>query len=246
MSFNFEMSAQNAERVEVLIYSGIGGTSEKSVKAAEIVKKLNAYPDAKEITVRLASGGGSIMDALAIYNSLRSHPAKVTTIAESIVASSAVTIFLAGDTRLMGEGSSLMIHKASNKARGTSTEIRKSADTLEKIESGISSIITSRTRLSVAVVQKMLDKETWFNVEEAIANGFATGKTNDTRLSSAQMSVDLAGFSNVPEAVQRKFKPQSMADLVSLNSSGMKVDMRLAADAKEDAPKSMADLVRIK
>lgn len=255
MQFQLEQKAGSHDRLELLIYDFIGSSSPNSVKAADIVRQIQSRPDAKEIHVRISSSGGRIIDALAIYSALRSHKARVTTYAEGLVASAAVIVFLAGDSRLMSEGTQLMVHQATNKVNGEASDFRKAADVLDRFNAGAVAIMAERTGITREEIQKLLATETWMDTPEAISKGFATGRTSQERLVSAEMSFDLDRLSNVPEKVQKQLKaksrtPQgsakSMEDLVSLKSSGLQVDIRAGLDEEGETPSDFAGLVKIR
>ena len=57
------------------------------VSASDFISELKGHPDAAVINLSIHSPGGSVLDGLAIYNSLMMHPAKVYGQVEGIAAS---------------------------------------------------------------------------------------------------------------------------------------------------------------
>jgi len=89
----FKIRAEtDSDEAEVLIYGDIGENwFGDSVEAGEFVAGLQDV-SAKVITARINSYGGSVTDALAIYNALKRHSATVNVEIDGIAASSASLI----------------------------------------------------------------------------------------------------------------------------------------------------------
>lgn len=127
-----------------------------------------------DITVYINSYGGEVAEGLAIYNSLRRHKAKVTTVCDGFAASIASVIFMAGDERIMNDSSLLMIHNAWTCCSGNAQELRKQADDLEKITSASIVAYKNHSSLSEEEIKELMDNESWITPEEAVDYGFAT------------------------------------------------------------------------
>lgn len=157
------------------------------VSAANLSKQLEALGDVEQIDVYINSYGGEVAEGLAIYNALRRHKAKVTTYCDGFACSIASVIFMAGDERIMGESSLLMIHNAWTYAMGNSAELRKQADDLEKITQASVEAYKSHSSLSEKEIKKLMDNETWILPEEALSYGFATtvDKTENEKASQS-------------------------------------------------------------
>src|SRR5690606_20738675 len=98
------------EEVEVMLYDEIGGWF--GATADELIAQLKSVT-APRMRVRINSPGGSVFEGIAIANALRAHPAAVTVQVDSIAASIASVIAMAGDRIEMAPNSMLMIHDAS-------------------------------------------------------------------------------------------------------------------------------------
>lgn len=156
-------------KAEVLIFDYIGWYG---VEAQAFVQEIDAL-DVDELTVRINSGGGSVWDGWAIYNALRSHKAKVTTIVEGLAASAASFIAQAGDHRIVRQASQLMIHNASGACMGQASDMREMADMLDRISNTIAGIYTARSGVPKDDWIEAMNAETWFSPEEAITAGLA-------------------------------------------------------------------------
>jgi ATP-dependent protease ClpP protease subunit len=89
--------------------------------------------DGVPIDLRLNSPGGSVFDAVAIFNALTRHTGTVTVWIDGIAASAASYIAMAGDEIVMPENALLMIHDPSGIVMGTAADMRDMAETLDKI-----------------------------------------------------------------------------------------------------------------
>jgi ATP-dependent Clp protease protease subunit len=167
----FKVLARAADQpAEISIYDEIGMWG---VSAKEFIGALRGI-DAKTIVVSINSPGGSVFDALAIYNALRQHDAEITTRVMGIAASAASLIAMAGDTIEMPENTFMMLHNPLTFAYGNADELRDMAEVLDKIGSSLTATYVKRSGQPEADVQALLDAETWLTATEAVAKGFAT------------------------------------------------------------------------
>ena len=75
-----------ASGAEVLIYDEIGAYG---VTAKGFLAELGAMADDAAIDLRLNSPGGSVFDAVAIFNALKRHSGEITVWIDGIAASAA-------------------------------------------------------------------------------------------------------------------------------------------------------------
>jgi ATP-dependent protease ClpP protease subunit len=159
---------------EVFIYDEIGGTA--GVSADDFVKDLQAIT-ADKITLRINSPGGSVFDAIAIYNALIQHPANIHVRVDALAASAASIIAMAGDTVEMMVGSQLMIHDALGIEQGNAKEMREMAKFLDAQSNNIASIYAERagdtSDEAIKGWRQMMLAETWMFANEAVECGLA-------------------------------------------------------------------------
>lgn len=139
-----------------------------------IIKQLKELT-AKTINVHINSYGGDVSEGLAIYNVLREHPAKITTICDGFACSAASVVFMAGDERIMSPASLLMIHNAWTIAMGNASALRKTADDIEIITQASVEAYKQVATISEEEIKTLMDAETWILPADAVAYGFATG-----------------------------------------------------------------------
>lgn len=174
-----------------------------TMSSGEVIEALEAVPDAAGIDVFINSPGGDVFEAMAIYNTLKAHPAPVNVYVRGLAASAAGIIAMAGDHIQMGEGSFLMMHNAWTYAQGNAAQLRQNAVLLDKIDAEIAGILASRSGNTVDAVSEWMRDETWMNTAEAVQYGFAdrTGGT-DAELTSedGERCRDL-GYRNIPKVI---------------------------------------------
>lgn len=159
---------------ELVIYGDIGESYwGDSVTASGVKAELDDMKG--DISVRINSPGGSVFDGFAIYNLLKAHDGKVTVYVDGLAASAASVIAMAGDEIVMGDTAMLMIHDPWTMSVGDSAEMRKTADTLDKIKDSIVTAYAGKAAdLDVDQIASMMAEETWLTAGEALSMGFAS------------------------------------------------------------------------
>jgi ATP-dependent Clp endopeptidase proteolytic subunit ClpP len=168
--FRIENSAEDAESTDIYVYDSIGGWF--GMYADEFIEALGGITTSK-INLRLNSPGGSVFEGIAIANAIRSHPANVTVYVDSLAASIASVIALAGDRVVMMPQAQFMIHNASGAEYGQASDLRKTADLLDKQSLNIAQAYAQHTGRPLAEWQALMEAETWFTAEEAVEMGLA-------------------------------------------------------------------------
>jgi ATP-dependent Clp endopeptidase proteolytic subunit ClpP len=168
--FRIENSAEDADTTDIYVYDSIGGWF--GMYADEFIEALGQVTS-KNISLRLNSPGGSVFEGIAIANAIRNHPANVTVYVDSLAASIASVIALAGNRLVMMPHSQIMIHNASGACFGDATEMTKMADLLDKQSRNIAEAYAQHTGRPLAEWQQYMADETWFTAEEAVAVGLA-------------------------------------------------------------------------
>lgn len=159
-----------ASAAEILIYGDIGESwYGDTVAAKDFVREVSAL-DVDRITVRINSLGGSVMDGIAIFNSLKRHPATVTTVIDGIAASVSSLIAMAGDSIEMAENAMMMIHAPWGYAAGNSAGLRDFADMLDTHADAMATSYAIRSGDKPAALALLTDgKDHWYTAEEALA-----------------------------------------------------------------------------
>lgn len=194
---------------EVLIYGDIGGGWwDEGITGESIANEIAAI-DADEIDVRINSGGGLVFEGLAIYNAFARHSARIVMHVDSIAASIASVILMAGDEIRIAEGAQVMIHKPWSGMWGDANAMRKEADILDKLEKGIIDIYAARTDTDRADLESWVNEETWFTGQEAVDAGFADSMTPAKKKKAASSAL----FNLFKHAPQNLLAPASTPEI---------------------------------
>jgi len=156
--------------------------------------------DAKgDITLRINSPGGDVMDGIAIYNDLLAYEGKVKVEITGVAASIASIIAMAGDEITIAENAFFMVHNAWTIGVGNRHDMSKIADTLAKIDDAMARTYAARTSTGVRAIRQMMDNETWLSAAEAKDAGFVTA----IGIAAAPKArFDLSIFTSVPDALR--------------------------------------------
>lgn len=183
-----------AGEAQLNIYDEIGFWGVDQNDFQQELSALNGEP----LTVRISSNGGSVQDAIAMYNMLKDYDGTVTTINDSIAASAATMIYLAGDVRKASAISSFMTHKPMSSFYGNTDELVEFNAMLEHFNNIIlNSYIAGG--IDEETAKTLIDSgDYWFNGEAAFDMGFVNDLTDDQPVEN---NVDLTKFANVPDFV---------------------------------------------
>ena len=190
--YEFKASANGQKETTLFLYDEIGGFG---VSAANFVSDLKTVPADHRLVLRIHSPGGSVLDGNAIFTALKSHPGGVTTHIDGLAASMASVIALAGAPVQMASNGIMMIHNVSGMMAGDSEDMRKMADTMDKIQQTIENAYVAKTGLPVEQIREMMDAETWMCADEACDLGFVDEITGELAMAA---QFDLSKFKNPP------------------------------------------------
>jgi len=180
---------------EISIYDEIGAYG---VSAKAFLADLGKLPDAAPLTLRLNSPGGSVFDAVAIYNALQRHAGTVTVSIDGIAASAASYIAMAGDEIIMPENAFLMIHDPSGMVMGTAADMRSMAEALDKIGASLIKGYAAKSGKPEKDIAALMAAETWLDAAEAVDMGLADTLAQPVKMAA---SFDVSGFRNAPPEV---------------------------------------------
>lgn len=169
------MAAQTPENtVSVLDVIGEDFWTGGGITSKRIAAALRAIGD-QDVFVDVNSPGGDFFEGVAIYNALRAHPHKVTVRILGLAASAASVIAMAGDEIQIGKAGFLMVHNAWVVAIGNRHDLAEAAKTMEPFDDAMATVYSDRAGVKKAKAAEWMDNETWFNGEQAVAEGLADG-----------------------------------------------------------------------
>ena len=194
----YSINNKAAKAADIYIFDEIGNYGVTAKQFISDIKNLKGKP----INLRINSLGGDVFDGMAMYNVIKRREAKTTVFIEGIAASIASIIALGADKIVMAENSLFMIHNAWGGTMGDAKDMRKTAETLEKISAELTDIYSKKTGLSNKVIKGMMDEETWLNAEEAYDLGFVDVISDSIKVAA---KYDVSKFKNITqEEIQNK------------------------------------------
>lgn len=186
--------AKNGDTASLYIYDVI--SADWGVSALSVIEAINQAGDVQTLNIHINSPGGDVFEGRAIMAAISAFRGKTVAQIDSLCASAATSIALACNEIRMSEGAFFMIHNASGFAWGDKTELRNTADVLEKIEDAIVNDYTSRTGKPEQEIRDKMQAETWFTAQEALEYGFIDSITEK---STAKNTWNLSAFANPPK-----------------------------------------------
>ena len=166
----WKITNQSDSEAEVLLYDDIANFDDDKwgfISAKGLINKIKALGNIQNITLRINSNGGSVFQAQAMYNFLRTHPANVTVRIDGIAASAASLVAMAGDKIIMPENAMMMIHNPAGGVMGEADEMRDMAEILDKIRDMIVNAYEAKTGQSREKIIDLMNAETWMSATEA-------------------------------------------------------------------------------
>jgi ATP-dependent Clp protease protease subunit len=183
------------KRGEIWLYDQVGEGLFGGMSAKTFADEVQRLGKVDVINLHINSPGGSVFDGVAIYNTLKSHPARVLVSIDAVAASIASVIAMAGDEIEVAENAMMMIHDPTGVAAGGADDMRKTADILDQVKNVIASTYIKRTKRNEADILSMMAEETWMSAADAVDMGFADVIIADQRIAACG---DLSQFKRVP------------------------------------------------
>lgn len=163
------------------------------VSAKEFAAALAAVPrDVTDISLHINSPGGEVLEAVAILNQLRAHPARVTAVVDGLAASAASFLAVGVDETVMGQNTQLMIHDAWGLCVGNAADMRSLASLLDRLSNNIADVYATAAGGTTEDWRTAMLAESWYSAEEAVAAGLADSVAGDAPGVSA--AFDLSAF----------------------------------------------------
>lgn len=137
----------------------------------------------EELKVIINSPGGDVQAGQEIYSILKDLKNPVIINVQSMAASAASMIAMAGDTVRMSPVALLMIHNASTCTSGDYREMQHTANVLQTVNTAIIQAYIAKTGKTEDELREMMDKETWLTANQCLEAGFADEIIKDEKQS---------------------------------------------------------------
>jgi len=178
------------------------------------------------LNVKIKSNGGDVFEAFAIYDELRSMPARVVVDVVGSSASAATIIAAAGDEVRISENSRYLVHNAQSFVAGNKEALAEMYDTLQSIDNQIINTYVKRTGKDRNVLAELMKEERWMTAEEALDWGFV-----DSIIKPVKIVNKMEKFKNLTE------EEQAEMDALKAENEALKAEldeMKAAKAAKEE------------
>lgn len=177
MPLKFVNNADGSLDIEIYDVIGLWGLT-----VADFAARLKALKG-KDVNLRINSPGGSITEGLAIMSVIARHDGMVTAHIDGVAASMAGVVAMAAKKIVMPENSFIMIHDPSVGMQGTSEELRKVADTLDKMGEMLITAYTrggkvDRKKIEVMITGESSSNEHWLTAAECLELGICDEVTS--------------------------------------------------------------------
>ncbi len=204
----FRASVRQDGVLEMLCYEEIGQDywSDTGITAKSVKQQIDSAGIYSSILLRINSPGGDAFEGVAIGNLLKSTGRTVDVVVDGIAASAASIIAMCGNTITMAPNAMMMIHKAWTLSMGNSDDLRKMADTLDKIDGAIATTYVTRTGKTADEISAMMTAETWMSAADCLEGGFCTaigGDEEDGAMNLARGFKALERFGKVPQSLNK-------------------------------------------
>lgn len=199
---------------ELMLYGDISSSSwfGDEVTPKQFKEDMDKLGSVKELRIMINSGGGDVFAGQAIYSMLKRHEAKKRVYIDGLAASIASVIAMAGDEIIMPQNAMMMIHNSWTFAAGNKDDLRKIADSMEKIDETLIGVYEAKTGLDPGEIKQMLDAETWMTADEAVKKGFANEIEKRSAVAASMKGgflmlgdqlFDLSRYSNPPQITEQ-------------------------------------------
>ena len=204
----FTIKAQAGDAVaDVSIHAEIGMWG---INAQQFLRDLKNI-SAPVINLSINSPGGSVFDALAMFNGLRASGKTINVTVLGIAASAASYLAMAGDKITMPENTFLFIHNPINAVYGNAEDMRDMAEILDKIGASLTATYAKRWTGTADELTAALAEESYLTAAECLALGLCDEVTAAIE-AKAKFDTD-----NLPANVQALFKPTTPEPVAALS-----------------------------
>lgn len=134
---------------------------------------LQAEDAKKDIYLYINSPGGSVYDALAMYDTMQYISNDIQTVGIGVQASAAAFLLSCGTKgkRIILPHSTVMIHQPSSGTRGKVTDQEIDLRESLRVKKLLEEIMAKNTGQKLATIHEDMERDKWMTAEEALAYG---------------------------------------------------------------------------
>jgi ATP-dependent Clp protease protease subunit len=214
----------DATATEAHIYVNDVIDSYWGASAASLITALAGHQD-KIVHLHINSPGGDVFEARAMSAAVVSHPSQVVAHIDGLCASAATYLALACNEVRMTDGGLFMVHNSWTLAYGNKSELRDTANLLEKIDGTIIADYARKTGATTDQVVAWMDATTWFTAQEALDAKFIDAiDTNTKQTDSSKAQWNLSAYPNAPKAAEPPADNTLEPDLTALAAQQIQIN----------------------
>lgn len=242
----------NAEAFEIYVNGDITSDcdwhdfcNDMDIYPSKIKEQLDQAGD-KAVNVYINSPGGDLFSGVAIHNMLKNHTGKTKAIVQGLCASSASIVAFGCDEIEMPSNTYLMIHKPTSGCWGNSSEMRKMADVLDKLQEGIVASYSNKKLESISdnTLKSMIDDETWMTGEDA-ARIFNIKVTDSIKINNKFENLN---GDKIPDKVFSMFKEKKVDESEAVKETSMedianRVTEKIKAEVDKNKNEKLLDKI---
>lgn len=151
------------------IYEWFGMEAISPKDISQQIQKANG----EDLEIEINSGGGDVYAGSEIYTTLKDYKGNVTVKIVGRAASAASVIAMAGKKVLISPTAQIMIHNVSEMAKGDYRVFEHEAEVLKNYNVSIANAYRLKTGMEMKELLSLMNKETWFNAQQAVQYKFA-------------------------------------------------------------------------
>lgn len=208
--YSIKAAAEGSDVAEVSILEAISPWY--GVDAKSFLTEFRALK-ANKVRLFLNSPGGSVTEALAMFNGMRATGKQIEVVVLGIAASAASYIAMAGDKITMPRNTLMFLHNPIGGVYGNADEMREYADVLDKMGTMLTATYAKRFKGEEAVLQQFMKDEALLTADECLKYGLCDEVTEEIT-ATAEFDVDSLPpeARKVFEAAANRVEPQPAAD----------------------------------
>jgi len=127
----------------------------------------------RDISMYINSPGGQIYAGLAIFDTMKMIPNKISTVAVGVTASFGTVLLAAGTkgNRYALPHSTIHMHQPLGGVQGQASDIEIQAKEILRLKSNLNQILSDSTGQKIEVIEKDTERDFYLNAEQAVEYG---------------------------------------------------------------------------
>jgi ATP-dependent protease ClpP protease subunit len=209
------------------------------VSPRSIEEQLN-QANGEDVEIYINSGGGDVWAGSEIYTALREYSGGTTAKVVGVAASAASVAMCGAKTVMVSPTSQVMVHRSATVAEGNKNAFDQASQMLNSVDEGILNAYEHKTGKDRAELLALMDGETFFNAQEAIAHGFAD-EVMFAQTEKVAASISAPLFSNeVMNKIKSKLIRENMLPgAVSVATNKLDIPIPEVGSENKEEPKIM-------